>query len=211
MLLRQRPAGKRYFVKVAKPCLKKNSRGERHMALRHLRKYKYEDLIYAKGHTPRGNVHFKPKSAPARARQSILRARSIELARVDDGVRALLDDMVDTMREMRGSGLAAIQVGVPRRLIVVEYGGTLLKLINPVITEAHGENHGIEGCLSIPGVYGIVKRPEKIVVKALDERGKRIKVEGAFGLARVLCHEIDHLDGILFIDKAVPGTIYKRS
>jgi len=89
---------------------------------------------------------------------------------------------------------------------VLENGGEVLKLINPVIIKASGEQLGMESCLSIPGVYGMVMRPERVVVKALDEYGKEMRLEGTASLARALCHEIDHLDGVLFIDKIVPGT-----
>jgi len=191
--------------------IEKDSRGEKDMALRKVRKYKYEELASnGRGNAPSGGALLRIKPAPI-GRLNILRARSKEVMRVDEGIRALLGDMVETMRREGGSGLAAVQIGLPRRVIVAEYGGTLLKLINPVIIDSRGENYGIEGCLSIPGVYGVVRRPEKVVIKALDERGSQIKVEATLGLARVLCHEIDHLDGVLFIDRALPGTIYKRA
>jgi len=149
------------------------------MALRYLRQYKNDD---------------------------ILRKRSREVLQVDDRVRSLLDDMSETMNSANGAGLAAVQVGVLRRAVVIENSGELLKLINPVIIDASGEQQGLEGCLSIPGIYGKVKRPEKVAVKALNERGKEVRLEGTGALARALCHEIDHLDGILFIDKIIPGT-----
>lgn len=145
-----------------------------------------------------------------RQNDDILRKRSREVMRVDDRVRSLLEDMSETMDAANGAGLAAVQVGVLRRAVVIENSGGLIKLINPVIVEAAGEQQGLEGCLSIPGIYGKVKRPEKVVVKALNERGREIKLEGTGALARALCHEIDHLDGILFIDKIIPGTVINK-
>jgi len=98
-----------------------------------------------------------------------------------------------------------------RRLAVIDDGTGLIKLINPVITEADGEQQEFEGCLSIPGFYGRVKRPERVVVKALDENGEPFALEGTGLLARALCHEIDHLDGVLFIDKVIPGLIINQN
>lgn len=176
------------------------------MALRSIRQYNNDDIIPAKGErTPSAGLHLKAKAAVSEARD-ILRIRSKEVVRVDDRLRGLLEDMAETMRAANGAGLAAVQVGVPRRAIVLENGGELLKLINPVIVKATGEQLGMECCLSIPGMYGIVMRPERVLVKALSEYGKEIRLEGTATLARALCHEIDHLDGVLFIDKIVPGT-----
>jgi peptide deformylase len=177
------------------------------MALRSIRQYKNDDIIPAKGKcAPSESLRLKAKGKPPEAPKDILRTRSEEVARVDDGLRELLEDMVTTMRAANGAGLAAVQIGVPRRAVVLENGGEVLKLINPVIIKASGEQLGMESCLSIPGVYGMVMRPERVVVKALDEYGKEMRLEGTASLARALCHEIDHLDGVLFIDKIVPGT-----
>lgn len=115
--------------------------------------------------------------------------------------------MAETMHLENGVGLAAVQVGVLKRLAVIETGEGLIKLINPEIIESSGEQFESEGCLSIPNIYGILKRPERVVVKTLNDKGDIVIFEGAGLLARALCHEIDHLDGILFIDKALPGTI----
>jgi len=173
------------------------------MASRNLKKYRYNDL------TPKKREGAASGRAPGR-QPVMLRLRSKEVMRVDDGILALLDEMAEIMQRAGGSGLAAIQIGVPRRVIVVKFGGELLKLINPVIVEARGKKYGIEGCLSIPGVHAVVRRPEKVVVQALNEQGKPVRVDAVQGLARVLCHEIDHLDGILIIDRAEPGTIQVR-
>jgi peptide deformylase len=102
-------------------------------------------------------------------------------------------------------------VGILRRLIVIDVGTGLIKLINPVITEADGEQKELEGCLSFPGIYGKVKRPERVVLTHLMKTEKPIALEGTGLLARALCHEIDHLDGILFIDKVIPGSIINQN
>ncbi len=141
----------------------------------------------------------------------ILRKKTRAVESVNNRILTLLEDMVETMYHADGAGLAAPQVGILRRLIVIDVGTGLIKLINPVITEADGEQKELEGCLSIPGIYGKVKRPERVVVNALDENGKPIALEGTGLLARALCHEIDHLDGILFIDKVIPGSIINQN
>lgn len=141
----------------------------------------------------------------------ILRKKTRAVESVNNRILTLLEDMVETMYHADGAGLAAPQVGILRRLIVIDVGTGLIKLINPVITEADGEQQELEGCLSIPGIYGKVKRPERVVVNALDENGKPIALEGTGLLARALCHEIDHLDGILFIDKVIPGSIINQN
>ena len=115
----------------------------------------------------------------------------------------LLDDMVETMRAANGCGLAAPQVGVRRRIALVEAEeGDLVELINPVIIEKKGHQEELEGCLSVPGKWGITKRPMYVKVKALDRNGNEFTVEGEGLKARAFCHEIDHLDGILFNDHA---------
>jgi peptide deformylase len=114
-------------------------------------------------------------------------------------LHTLLDDMLDTLRETGGVGLAAPQVGVLRRAVVIETEeGGLLELINPELLSADGEQDGGEGCLSVPGQYGMVKRPMTAVVRAQDRRGKTFEVTGEALLARALCHEIDHLNGLMF-------------
>lgn len=141
----------------------------------------------------------------------ILRKRARLVESINGRTLILLEDMAETMYHADGAGLAAPQVGILRRLVIINIGTGLIKLINPVIAEADGEQQELEGCLSIPGIYGRVKRPEKVLVKALDENGKPFDLEGTGLLARVLCHEIDHLDGILFIDKVIPGSIINQN
>ncbi len=111
---------------------------------------------------------------------------------------SLLDDMAETMRHADGVGLAAPQVGVLLRVVVIDVGEGLIELVNPQIVSQRGEQEAVEGCLSCPGEYGVTKRPARVKVKAQDRRGKRITVNGEGLLATALCHEIDHLDGILF-------------
>ncbi len=123
---------------------------------------------------------------------------------IDDKIRTLLDDMAQTMYNTpNGGGLAACQVGILKRLIVADMGEGLLKLVNPVIVEEEGEQLVIEGCLSFPGVFGKLMRPARVVVEALNEQGEKVRIEAKAGLAKCLCHEIDHLNGILFIDKEI--------
>ncbi|MCX7884354.1 MAG: peptide deformylase [Caloramator sp.] len=131
----------------------------------------------------------------------ILRKKSKRVDKIDDKIKMILEDMVETMRHNNGVGLAAPQVGILKRIAVVDIGEGLYKLINPEIVYSEGSQIDIEGCLSIPNVRDNVERPKKVVIKALNENGEEITIEGEDFLARALCHEIDHLDGILFIDK----------
>ena len=133
----------------------------------------------------------------------ILRKISREVTDVNNRILTLLDDMLETMKYAEGVGLAAPQVGVLRRAIVVDVGEESIKLINPAVIEKSGENIDIEGCLSIPLKSGKVKRPEWVKVKYLDVDGNENIIEATGILARVLCHEIDHLDGILYTDLAI--------
>lgn len=133
----------------------------------------------------------------------ILRKKSREVTEITDRIKILLDDMVETMYEAQGVGLAAPQIGILRRIIVIDIGEGPMKIINPEITEEEGELVAIEGCLSIPGISGDVPRPGKIKVKYLDVEGNEQIIEAKGPLARVFCHEIDHLDGILYTDKAL--------
>ena len=133
----------------------------------------------------------------------ILRKRCKEVTAVDDRIRMILDDMLETMRNEYGVGIAAPQVGIMRRMIVVEAEeGQVYQLVNPVIVESRGSQKGDEGCLSVPGYIGTVERPEYVRVEALDRDGKGTVVEAEGFPAVVLCHECDHLEGILYIDKA---------
>jgi peptide deformylase len=135
----------------------------------------------------------------------VLRQRAHEVAGVDAGVRALIADLFDTMRAAGGVGLASNQIGVARRVAVVavENAGEHA-LVNPVVLEAGGSQTGEEGCLSIPEIYADVERFDRLVVEALDENGVRRRVEATGFLARAIQHEIDHLDGILFLDRVGP-------
>ncbi|HBN82105.1 MAG TPA: peptide deformylase [Ruminococcaceae bacterium] len=116
----------------------------------------------------------------------------------DEKLAILLDDMMETMHEANGVGLAAPQVGILRRAVVVDVDDHPIELVNPQILEASGEQDGVEGCLSFPGQYGMVKRPMHVKIKAQDRTGKFFETEGDGLLARAFCHEIDHLDGIVF-------------
>ena len=119
-------------------------------------------------------------------------------------VITLLDDMIETMRDADGCGLAAPQVGILRRIAVVEVEeGNVIELINPKIIAFAGEQQEQEGCLSIPGRWGITSRPKHVTVRAMNRKGETFEVSGSDLLARALCHEIDHLDGKLFIDKVI--------
>ena len=134
----------------------------------------------------------------------VLRERAAEVRAVDDEVRALLADLWDTMRVADGVGLAANQIGVARRVAVVSVDGTEYALVNPVVVEHEGKAKQEEGCLSIPDLFADVTRPARVVVEAGDERGAVRRIEGTGLLARALQHEIDHLDGILFLDRVGP-------
>ena len=122
---------------------------------------------------------------------------------INKNVLTLLDDMAETMRAADGVGLAAPQVGILRRIVVIETEpGQLIELINPKIIATAGEQEGSEGCLSLPGQFGIVKRPKYVTVRAIDRHGKEFEMSGSDLLARAFCHELEHLDGKLFIDSA---------
>lgn len=131
----------------------------------------------------------------------ILRKKSKVVKVVDDRIRQILNDMVDTMYNTEnGGGLAAPQVGILKRLVVIDMGKGLIKLVNPKIVSKEGTQEVIEGCLSIPNTWGKLKRPAKVKIQALDENGKEIEMTGTGDLAKCFCHEIDHLEGILFTD-----------
>ena len=132
----------------------------------------------------------------------VLRKVSRPITEMTPRIEQLIGDMIDTMYQYDGVGLAAPQVGVLRRVIVIDIGEGPMVFINPEIVEQEGEQCGQEGCLSIPGVYMDVKRPNHVVVTAKNEKMEDIRVEGDELLARALCHEIDHLNGILFKDIA---------
>ena len=131
----------------------------------------------------------------------ILRQKAKRVSRVDDGIRKLIDDMVETMVAAPGVGLAANQVGVGLRVIVVKTDANLYCLVNPELIKAIGEQVGLEGCLSIPGYVGEVKRAQRVVVRGLNRHGKTVRIKGDDLLARAFQHEVDHINGVLFIDR----------
>jgi peptide deformylase len=139
----------------------------------------------------------------------MLHLPSAPVTDIDGGIRQLFDDMVATMYAAPGIGLAAPQIGVPLRVIVVdlsvgENGMQLIKLVNPELVEREGEQHEEEGCLSVPGYGASPARPARVVVKGLDPDGKERVYTGTDLLARAFCHEIDHIDGLLFVDRLTP-------
>jgi peptide deformylase len=134
----------------------------------------------------------------------VLRQRAFEVAGMDDGVRALIADLMDTMRAAKGVGLASNQIGVPRRVAIVAVDEREAVLVNPVLVAESGKQVGEEGCLSIPDIYGDVPRAERVVVETTAEDGSRQRIEAEGFFARAIQHEIDHLDGILFLDRIGP-------
>ena len=142
----------------------------------------------------------------------ILRKKSREVAVEDiltDKIQDLIDDLIDTMHEYNGVGLSAVQVGVLKRIAVVDIeddNGEFV-FINPVIIKTKGEKECDEGCLSFPNQFGKVKRPIEIVVEYYNREGKKVKTKAKDLFAQAICHECDHLEGVLFIDKVIPGTL----
>jgi len=130
----------------------------------------------------------------------VLRQHCPEVKTVDEAIRRLVADLFETMDAARGVGLAANQVGVARRVAVVDADGDRFVMIDPTIVETEGSSTAEEGCLSIPEIYGDVTRPERVVIEALDQEGTRYRKEATGLKARAIQHEIDHLDGILFLD-----------
>lgn len=139
----------------------------------------------------------------------ILRKTSKEVEEVNDKIRELLQDMLETMHKYNGVGLAGPQVGVLKRVIVIDLydGSEPLKLVNPKIIKTKGNQEVEEGCLSFPNEYAKMIRPKEVVVEALNENGEKVKIVGKDLLAQALAHEIDHLNGILFIDNIISGTL----
>lgn len=133
----------------------------------------------------------------------ILRNKANPVPRIHEGVKRLLDNMRDTLYAFDGVGLAAPQIGVSKRIVVVDVGDNLIEMINPEIIDSQGEQTAREGCLSIPEVVGMVTRAQKVTVRFLNREGEEIEMEAENLLARAFQHEIDHLDGIVFTDKAV--------
>ena len=132
----------------------------------------------------------------------ILRKRSKTVDKFDEKLWMLLDDMKDTLYDAKGAGLAAVQIGILRRVVVVDVGDGLIELVNPEIISTEGEQDGEEGCLSVPGKFGLVKRPKIVKVKAQNRRGDWCIYKGEDLKARCFCHELDHLDGKLYTDIA---------
>ena len=134
----------------------------------------------------------------------VLRRDCRPVEEITPRIHTQLDDMVETMRHADGCGLAAPQIGVLRRIAVVEVEeGEVIELINPQIIATEGEQEETEGCLSLPGRFGVTRRPMRVTVRATDRNGKEFEVSGEGLLARALCHEIDHLDGHIFTDRAI--------
>lgn len=141
----------------------------------------------------------------------ILRQKSKPVPKITPNIHKLLDNMADTMYDARGVGLAAVQIGILKRVIIVDIGeedGQLYELINPEIVQSSGEQIGPEGCLSIPGLNGDVKRFDHITIKGLNRDGEEVVIEAEGYLARAFQHEVDHLNGVLFTD--IAETIYER-
>lgn len=139
----------------------------------------------------------------------ILRKRAREVETVDDRIKELLEDMLETMHEYNGVGLAGPQVGILKRVIVIDLydDNPPLKLVNPEIIKEKGEQEVEEGCLSFPNQYAKLIRPKEVTVIALNENGEKVKIVAKDLLAQALSHEIDHLNGVLFVDKMEPGTL----
>ena len=133
----------------------------------------------------------------------VLRKKAHPVKLIDRRTQALLKDMAETMYAAEGVGLAAPQVGILRRIVVIDVGDGLVELINPEIISAEGAEVGPEGCLSVPGRRGTVERPTRVVVRALDRKGRQIELTAEGFFARAVCHELDHLDGIVYVDKMI--------
>ena len=139
----------------------------------------------------------------------ILKKKSREVEKIDEKLQILIDDMIETMHKYNGVGLAAVQVGVLKRVVVIDLyddKGPIV-LINPVIKKTKGEHEVDEGCLSFPNQFAKVIRPEEVVAEYLDRDGKHMRVKAKDLLAQAICHEVDHLEGEVFIDKIIPGTL----
>lgn len=139
----------------------------------------------------------------------ILKKKSREVEVIDEKIQTLIDDMIETMHKYNGVGLAAVQVGILKRVIVIDLyddKGPIV-LINPVIIKTKGEQEVDEGCLSFPNQFAKVIRPEEVVAEYINREGKKMKVKAKDLLAQAICHEVDHLNGEVFMDKIIPGTL----
>lgn len=140
----------------------------------------------------------------------ILKKKSREVEVIDDRIKELIEDMVETMHKYDGVGLAAVQVGILKRIIVIDIydeNTPIVKLVNPVMVKQKGEKELEEGCLSFPNKFAKVKRPTEVVVEGLNENGEKVRIKAKDLLAQALCHEIDHLNGITFVDRMEPDTL----
>ncbi|MBQ1488024.1 MAG: peptide deformylase [Lachnospiraceae bacterium] len=143
--------------------------------------------------------------------EDVLRAKAKEVTEVTPRIRELIDDMFETMYEANGVGLAAPQVGIRKRIVVVDVTGEdPVALINPVILKSDGEQTGYEGCLSVPGKTGIVTRANHVIVEAYNENMEKFTIEAEELMARALQHEIDHLDGVVYVDLVKEGELYNN-
>ena len=142
-------------------------------------------------------------------KDEILKKKSREVDTIDEKTQILIDDMIETMYKYNGVGLSAVQVGILKRVVVIDIeDGTGVKvLINPKITKTKGEQEVEEGCLSFPNQYAKMIRPKEVTVEALDRNGKKITIKAKDLLAQAIAHECDHLDGVVFVDKMIPGTL----
>jgi len=140
----------------------------------------------------------------------VLKKISKPVKEFDEKLWQLLDDMRDTMVKYDGIGLAAVQVGILRRVVVLDVNNMKLELINPEIIDTYGEQCEREGCLSVKGEFGYVKRPKEVTIKACDRFGTEFIITGVDLLARAFCHEIDHLDGVVFLDKVIKNYKEKK-
>ncbi len=139
----------------------------------------------------------------------ILKKKSREVEEIDDKLQILIDDMIETMHQYNGVGLAAVQVGILKRVIVIDIyddNGPIV-FINPIIIETKGEQEVDEGCLSFPNQFAKVIRPAEVIAEYTDRNGKRMRVKAKELLAQAICHEVDHLNGEVFMDKIIPGTL----
>ena len=142
-------------------------------------------------------------------KDEILRKKSKEVEKIDEKIQTLIDDMIETMYKYNGVGLSAVQVGVLKRVVVIdiEDGEGARVVINPKITHTKGEHEVEEGCLSFPNQYAKVVRPKELTVEALDRDGKKFTLKAKDLLAQAIAHEVDHLEGVVFTDRMIPGTL----
>lgn len=139
----------------------------------------------------------------------ILKKKAREVEEIDERIQILIDDMIETMHSLNGVGLAAQQVGILKRVVVIDLYDDkgVVVLINPKIIKEKGKQQVDEGCLSFPNQFAKIIRPKEVEVEALNREGKRIKIKAKDLLAQAICHEVDHLNGIVFVDKIIPGTL----